>query len=442
MNLSSSSLLMLWTGGVMGWTLAGDSVNASALSCSSALPCSSGLNGSYSTARTAAVITATTSLSLVTVLGNGLVMLSIGLDRRLRTVHNYFLFSLAVADLFIGLVSVNLYALYVVRGRWPLGALLCDLWLLLDYVVSNASVMNLLLISLDRYFCVTRPLSYPARRTGGVACLMIAGAWLLSVLLWAPPILCWQVLPAQRPLPEGRCYVQVLASPAATLGTSLASFYLPAAAMLGLYGRIAAGGARRGAGRKMAAAAAKPPPPRRLPESRSLASSESETKTASECLTQADSGGAPKPQGTGASSSSSSSSSCSFFFFSSCSAPLRKPRDSSSREVKEQSAVRGQPGSGAVLSRWQESRRGRVATRERRVTHTVLAVLSAFIVTWTPYSVLAVVGALCRVCVPSSLWEAGYWMCYVNSAINPGLYALFNGTFRKTFLRLLRCRNT
>ncbi|KAG7257228.1 hypothetical protein CRUP_027395 [Coryphaenoides rupestris] len=441
MNLSSSSLLVLWTGGAMGWTLTADSVNASAL------PCSSGLNGSYSAAQTAAVVMATTSLSLVTALGNGLVMLSIGLDRRLRTVHNYFLFSLAVADLVIGLVSVNLYALYVVHGRWPLGALLCDLWLMLDYVVSNASVMNLLLISLDRYFCVTRPLSYPARRTGGMACLMISGAWLLSVLLWAPPILCWQVLPAQRPVPEGRCYVQVLASPAATLGTSLASFYLPATAMLGLYARIAArsataaaaGGMRRGMRRKMAAAA-EPPPPRRLLESRSLASSESETKTTSECLTQTDSGGAPKPEGTGASST------CSFFFSSSSSSPLRNPQDSSSREVKEQSAaqtgVRGQPGSGSMLSRWQESRRDRVATRERRVTHTVLAVLTAFILTWTPYSVLAVVGAFCRVCVPSSLWAAGYWMCYVNSAINPGLYALFNGTFRKTFLRLLHCRNT
>ncbi|XP_015254526.1 PREDICTED: muscarinic acetylcholine receptor M4 [Cyprinodon variegatus] len=378
----------------------------------------------YGTAELVLIGMATASLSILTVLGNTLVILSIKVNRHLRTINNYFLVSLAAADLLIGLLSMNVYTLYSLRGHWPLGPELCDAWLVLDYVVSNASVLNLLLISLDRYLCTRWPLSYPVRRTGHMAGLMIGAAWLLSFLLWAPAILCWQRAGGRRVIPDGQCYIHLLASPAVTMGTTLLSFYLPALVMIGLYSRLSVASRHRLSafqdGRRTLTLS-RPAVKNFLLGQRSWGASSLSSDLS---LHRQGTSGSPVDKADK---------------LDSCKRPHLSRTSSDSSSIVDLHSSASAALSSCPSFRSQERRRRRAMARERRLTNTILAILLAFIVTWTPYNVMAVIGAFRHIRIPDGLWTAGYWLCYVNSTINPCCYSLCNVTFRKTFCCLLSC---
>lgn len=178
-------------------------------------------------------------LSILTIGGNLLVIIAFKMDKQLQTISNYFLLSLAVADMTIGFVSMPLYSVYIIMGEWPLGSIFCDFWLSLDYLMSNASAANLMLISFDRYFSVTRPLTYRAKRTSKKVGMMIGCVWLISLLLWPPWIFAWPYIEGVRTVPDNECYIQFLYTNVyVTIGTHVLAFWLPVAIMCVLYYKI------------------------------------------------------------------------------------------------------------------------------------------------------------------------------------------------------------
>ena len=73
-------------------------------------------------------------LAIFTVFGNLLVLYAIRTEKRLRTVSNLFILSLAFADLVVGLVVMPLSAANIITGQWPFSFLICQIWLSIDYV--------------------------------------------------------------------------------------------------------------------------------------------------------------------------------------------------------------------------------------------------------------------------------------------------------------------
>jgi len=115
-----------------------------------------------------------------------------------------FIVSLATADLTVGIVVMPISAVYIFSVRWPFGLAVCQFWLAVDYTASTASILNLLVLSIDRYRSVTDPLRYMRRRTARHAGALIAAAWSLSAL-WLLPIVAWHWMFAggRRTVPPG-----------------------------------------------------------------------------------------------------------------------------------------------------------------------------------------------------------------------------------------------
>ena len=520
------------------------------------------------------------TLSIFTVTANAMVFLSFYMDKQLQVVNNYFLLSLAVADVIIGGVSMPLYTLYLLTGDWRLGPIVCDTWLSIDYAASNASVMNLCIICFDRYFSITRPLTYRANRTPKKAKIMIAVAWLLSIFIWIPLIVGWQFFPFvnQRTVPPDQCYIQFLwDNVVLNVLTILIAFYVPVSLMCTLYWRIWRETENRakelghlqegsqistnGTGKHLLThddsidhverresqswksrcicCAIINDPEDDLEDSSDVVSPQPSTNTTHTSSTKSRNGvqshicnsasspsknsprlSPPARQKRAASSGAAIPHSDKSFAASLYTILIKLPDEHSPESEHEKlpsiTLIEGTPSKDADLLHDQEGshlvppsgnhatlprprsdsvssgqhgavRRGSTTRlgamrghaghgsgpaggplsistismvnkmaskaktnvakkrksaiiREKKAARTLCAILSAFIITWTPYSILVLVTLGINNSTTEMLFNISYWLCYLNSTINPICYALCNTNFRRAFKRILTCK--
>ena len=78
-------------------------------------------------------------------------------------------------------------------------------------------------------------------------------------------------------------------------------------------------------------------------------------------------------------------------------------------------------------------------SKELKAAKTVGAVIGAFVICWGPFFVLNLIYALCKSCLPlpEESVLAAKWLHYVNSVLNPIIYACMNKEFRSAFKKIL-----
>ncbi|XP_045910524.1 trace amine-associated receptor 13c-like [Micropterus dolomieu] len=120
------------------------------------------------------------SITVLTVTLNLLVIISISHFKQLHTPTNLLLLSLAVSDFFVGLLMF--FQIMLIDGCWYLGDLLCVLYLCLGYIITSTSVGNMVLICADRYVAICHPLHYSTKVTQKRVQVCVSLCWIFSVI--------------------------------------------------------------------------------------------------------------------------------------------------------------------------------------------------------------------------------------------------------------------
>ncbi|XP_035796693.1 adenosine receptor A1-like [Amphiprion ocellaris] len=149
----------------------------------------------------AAYMAAELIIAFFSITGNLLVCAAVGLNRKLRSVTNYFLVSLAVADICVGVIAIPCAILTDV-GLPRHNFYLCLLMLSVLIMFTQSSIFSLLAVAVERYVAIFMPFRYQVLMRPRNAVLVILTTWLLAFLIGLVPLMGWHKTPPD----SGHCF--------------------------------------------------------------------------------------------------------------------------------------------------------------------------------------------------------------------------------------------
>ncbi|XP_064169198.1 D(4) dopamine receptor-like [Anguilla rostrata] len=358
-------------------------------------------------------------LIIVIICGNLLVCLSVYTEKALKTTTNYFIVSLAVADLLLAVLVLPLFVYAEFQGGvWALSMFICDGLMTMDVMLCTASIFNLCAISIDRFIAVSIPLNYNRKHVDQRQVLLLSATWISALAVASPVIFGINDVPQRDPSTcklEDDNYV---------VYSSVCSFFIPCPIMLLLYCGMFRGLRRweearkaklRGgvqARTKLQRAVTLPHltvPPQAPPPSPPVVQRDPADVRLDE-LARFPAGYKDGPIQT-----------------------LAYP-DRRYAHGHAHGHGHAHPHGHAHLKK----KRAKINGRERKAMKVLPVVVGAFLFCWTPFFVVHTMRALCRSCnITPHQMSIVTWLGYVNSALNPIIYTVFNTEFRGFFQKFL-----
>ncbi|XP_075429037.1 5-hydroxytryptamine receptor 2A-like isoform X1 [Ascaphus truei] len=322
---------------------------------------------------------------ILTIGGNILVIMAVSLEKKLQNATNFFLMSLAVADMLVGILVMPVSLITILYDyAWPLPQKLCPIWISLDVLFSTASIMHLCAISLDRYVAIRNPIEHSRFNSRTKAIMKIAAVWTISMGISMPiPVIGLQ--DDSSVFLNGSC---VLNDENFVLIGSFVAFFIPLIIMVFTYCLTIQ------VLQKQATVFMYEEVPKQRRSSLSCLKKDGNTENIS--MIQND------------------EAACHL------NSPVNKE--------------------GALF------RKGTMQSinNERRASKVLGIVFFLFLIMWCPFFITNIMSVLCKEACDKDLMlellNVFVWVGYVSSGINPLVYTLFNRTYRRAFSNYIRCQ--
>lgn len=393
----------------------------------------------YTDAATALIILVVIVMISVTIVGNVLVIVAVLTSRALRAPQNLFLVSLASADILVATLVIPFSLVNEVMGYWYFGSTWCAFYLALDVLFCTSSIVHLCAISLDRYWSVTKAVSYNLKRTPKRIKSMITVVWVISAIISFPPLLMTKHDEWECELNDETWYI---------LSSCLVSFFAPGLIMILVYCKIYKVAKQRSSTVFVAKNGLEREP------------SQSET-----CFARKDRFEVESPSSLSSGSHQQRQGELDDIDLEeSCYSSDTKPRHHRFTKRRKVEGSECCPPQSCRLS-WASARasqpypeqknsaerqqlaaanKTKVAQmREKRFTFVLAVVMGVFVLCWFPFFFTYSLHAICRnnCTIPDALFKLFFWIGYCNSSVNPIIYTIFNRDFRKAFMKII-CRTS
>ncbi|XP_020326540.2 alpha-2Db adrenergic receptor [Oncorhynchus kisutch] len=369
-----------------------------------------------------------TVIILVTIVGNVLVVVAVFTSRALRAPQNLFLVSLASADILVATLVIPFSLANEIMGYWYFGSTWCAFYLALDVLFCTSSIVHLCAISLDRYWSVTKAVSYNRKRTPRRIKCMITVVWVISAVISFPPLLMTKHDEHECLLNNETWYI---------LSSCLVSFFAPGLIMILVYCKI-----YKVAKQRASTVFAAKNGTERQP-------SQSETCFVPRRKFEVESPSSPSLGGHMRKGELDD-----IDLEESCLADSKPKNCLFSKRVKVEGAntfpkqscrVSWASNRNAKLSQEQKIRQMSLSKtklaqmREKRFTFVLAVVMGVFVLCWFPFFFTYSLHAICRDCcpIPDALFNLFFWIGYCNSSVNPIIYTIFNRDFRRSFKKII-----